>query len=78
MSAVIEDFAWLGAQAAARLPREVDLQAGGPLAATVRAEIARLRALAEGADGSLVLHDPATARAAGIDDGVLAQLAAAG
>lgn len=77
MSAVIEDFAWLGAQAAARLPREVDLQAGGPLAATVRAEIARLRALAEGADGSLVLHDPATARAARIDDGVLAQLAAA-
>lgn len=59
-------------------PARVDLQAGGPLAATVRAEITRLRALAEGADGSLVLHDPATARAAGIDDGVLAQLAAAG
>lgn len=72
------DLAWLGAHAAAHLPREVELQASRPLAATVHAEIARLRALAEGTDGTLVLHDPASARAAGLDAEVLEQLAAAG
>ena len=77
------DLAWLGAHAAARLPRTVHLRSSGPLAETVEAEIARLRALADGADGSLHLWDPAAAAQEGSVAGdpvaeVLEQLAGAG
>src|SRR5699024_10264407 len=83
VSAAPADLAWLGAHAAARLPREVRLRADGPLAATVEAEIARLRELAEGTAGSLHLWDPEAAaqEAAGADGPlapVLDELAAAG
>ena len=57
----LTDPAWLGEHAAARLPREIRLRADGPLAATLRAEIDRLRALADGVEGSLDLWDPDTA-----------------
>src|SRR5699024_10757479 len=59
------------------------LRSSGPLAETVEAEIARLRALADGADGSLHLWDPAAAAQEGSVAGdpvaeVLEQLAGAG
>src|SRR5699024_5779275 len=41
------DLAWLGVQAAARLPREVHLRADGRFAVSVDAEISRLRGLAD-------------------------------
>ncbi|MGP9707710.1 alpha-glucuronidase [Brachybacterium sp. AOP24-D1-21] len=72
------DLAWLGAHAAARLPREVQLHAGGPLAGTVGAEVERLRDLAEGTAGTLRLYDLPAARDAGIEAAVLEELAAAG
>src|SRR5699024_4833234 len=58
--------------------REVHLHACAPLAATVGAEIARLRELATGADGTLTLHDPVSARESGAGSEVLEQLADAG
>ena len=78
MSDAADDLAWLGAHAAVRLPREVHLHACAPLAATVGAEIARLRELATGADGTLTLHDPVSARESGAGSEVLEQLADAG
>src|SRR5699024_1742586 len=78
VSDAADDLAWLGAHAAVRLPREVHLHACAPLAATVGAEIARLRELATGADGTLTLHDPVSARESGAGSEVLEQLADAG
>ena len=72
------DLAWLGENAAARLPQQVRLQAGGPLAATIDTEIERLRSLADGASGSLELLDLPRAREAGVGAAVLDELAAAG
>ncbi|MGP9537316.1 alpha-glucuronidase [Brachybacterium sp. AOP43-C2-M15] len=63
MPAPPSDLAWLGEHAAARLPREVLLHAHGPTAASLEAEVARLRALAPGSPGSLTLVDLAHARA---------------
>jgi alpha-glucuronidase len=77
-TAPMTDLAWLGEHAAARLPREVQLRADGPTAATLAAEIARLRALADGRDGALTLLDLSSARAEVTDPAVLEQLAAAG
>jgi len=77
-TAPLTDLAWLGEHAAARLPAQLQLRADGPLVATLEAEIARLRALASGADGSVTLLGLPQARDAGIEATVLEQLARAG
>ncbi|HIY24695.1 MAG TPA: alpha-glucuronidase [Candidatus Brachybacterium merdigallinarum] len=77
-SAPVSDLAWLGEHAAARLPREVQLHAEGPLASSIETETARLRTLSDGAAGSLTLHDLPHARTAGTDPSLLAELTAAG
>src|SRR5699024_3616497 len=74
VSAAPTDLAWPGAHAAARLPREVRRRADGPLAATIEAEVARLRELADGTAGSLRLWEPEVAAQESEEaDGPLAQ-----
>jgi len=77
-STPLTDLAWLGSHAAARLPRDVRLAAGGPLVASIEAEISRLRTLAEGAAGALTLRDQATAREEGVAPAVLEELSESG
>lgn len=77
-SASESDLAWLGEHAAARLPRDVRLAADGPLATTIEAEVERLRALADGAPGSLTVRDLPSARREGTGATVLEGLAEAG
>lgn len=82
-TAQLTDLAWLGEHAAARLPRTLHLHAERPLAVTVGAEIGRLRTLADGAEGTLILWDRecagrAAVPPAGLTTAVLDELADAG
>ncbi|MGY5765108.1 alpha-glucuronidase [Brachybacterium sp. DNPG3] len=79
----VGDLAWLGEHAAARLPRSIEIAATVATVATVRAEIARLRALSDGPSDapvadSLRLDDLSSARAAGLDPALLGRLCGAG
>lgn len=56
----------------------MQLCADGPLAGTVDAEVKRLRELAAGTAGTLILYDLPAARAAGVKAAVLEELATAG
>lgn len=74
----LTDLAWLGENAASRLPHEVRVQADGPVAAGLETEVRRLRALASGNEGILSLLDMAHARDVDPRSAPLEELASAG